>query len=248
MWLTSSMKPRIITAVAVSLAVIVASWLLGSAWEKTHPAMEKINVTGLAQVDFVSDLIVWEAGYERKAYQISDAYALMKSDAALVRKYLTDHGITDAEVVFDAVNIQKSYRSQYINNRYVEEFDGYRLVQGFTVESKDVEKVERVSREISELLNAGLELNSRSPRYYYTKLSELKIDLLSRASKDGKVRAEALAENAGGRLGDLRRADMGIFQITAQNSDEEYTWGGAFNTTSRNKTASITVKMEFAVR
>jgi hypothetical protein len=41
---------------------------------------------------------------------------------------------------------------------------------------------------------------------------------------------------------------MGIFQITAQNSDEEYTWGGAFNTSDKLKTASITVRMEFGVR
>ena len=43
--------------------------------------------------------------------------------------------------------------------------------------------VEAISREISELLNRGIELNSRSPEYYYTKLAELKLDLLQRAAK-----------------------------------------------------------------
>jgi hypothetical protein len=41
---------------------------------------------------------------------------------------------------------------------------------------------------------------------------------------------------------------MGIFQITAQNSAEDYSWGGTFNTSSKRKTASITVKLEFEIK
>jgi len=40
---------------------------------------------------------------------------------------------------------------------------------------------------------------------------------------------------------------MGIFQITGQNSNEEYSYGGNFNTSSKNKTASITAKLEFGI-
>jgi len=45
----------------------------------------------------------------------------------------------------------------------------------------------------------------------------------------------------------LKTAEMGVFQITGQNSSEDYTYGGAFNTTSKMKTASITVKLAFEV-
>jgi hypothetical protein len=38
---------------------------------------------------------------------------------------------------------------------------------------------------------------------------------------------------------------MGVFQIVAQNSSEEYSWGGSFNTTSKRKTATITVKLDY---
>jgi hypothetical protein len=40
---------------------------------------------------------------------------------------------------------------------------------------------------------------------------------------------------------------MGVFQITAPNSTEGYSWGGAFNTTSKRKTASITVNLDFEI-
>jgi hypothetical protein len=41
---------------------------------------------------------------------------------------------------------------------------------------------------------------------------------------------------------------MGVFQITGQNENEEYSYGGAFNTSSINKTATITVKTEYEVK
>jgi hypothetical protein len=40
---------------------------------------------------------------------------------------------------------------------------------------------------------------------------------------------------------------MGIFQITGQNSSEDYSWGGTFNTEAKKKTASITMRLEFQV-
>ena len=73
----------------------------------------------------------------------------------------------------------------------------------------------------------------------------MKIDLLSKASEDGRLRAETIAEKSDNKLGGLKSADMGVFQIIGQYSDENYTWGGAFNTSNKVKTASITVKMEF---
>jgi hypothetical protein len=36
-----------------------------------------------------------------------------------------------------------------------------------------------------------------------------------------------------------------VFQITGRNTNEEYSYGGAFNTSSKEKTASITLRVEY---
>ena len=41
---------------------------------------------------------------------------------------------------------------------------------------------------------------------------------------------------------------MGVFQIIAQNSNEDYSWDGAFNTSSKQKTATITMRLQFGIR
>jgi hypothetical protein len=72
--------------------------------------------------------------------------------------------------------------------------------------------------------------------------------MIAEATKGARLRAEKIAENSGANLGNLQNAKMGIFQIIAQNSSEEYSWGGAFNTSSKRKTATITMKLTFGIR
>jgi hypothetical protein len=71
--------------------------------------------------------------------------------------------------------------------------------------------------------------------------------MISKATEDARIRAEKIAENSGGNMGELISAKMGIFQITGQNSKEDYSWGGTFNTSSKEKTASITMKLVYKV-
>jgi hypothetical protein len=72
--------------------------------------------------------------------------------------------------------------------------------------------------------------------------------MISKAKEDARLRAERIAESSGSKLGNLISANMGIFQITGQNSTEDYSWGGTFNTSSKEKTASITMRLSYRVK
>ncbi len=233
----------------IALSVITGVFILGNAYKYKFKATETISVTGLAETNFTSDQIVWTGNYSRKTMDLKSAYAQLKEDESKIRAYLKGKGVADGEMVFSAISIDKEFENRLDENGRVtgSEFTGYNLKQNVTVDSKDIEKVEKISREVTELIESGIEFNSSSPSYYYTKLSELKIDLLAKASADAKQRAETIAKNSGSGLGAIKKANMGVFQITGQNSDEDYSYGGAFNTSSKNKTASITIKIEYAV-
>lgn len=237
-----------ITSLIIALAIIISTSILAAAWKKSHQTHNSINVTGLASRDFTSDLIVWSGSFQRKAMTTQEAFAKLKNDMEAIKHYLIGKGISEKEIVFSAVNINKEFeRIRSKNESETEVFTGYNLTQRVEIESKNVDKIEQVSREVTELIDKGVEFYSDAPRYYYTKLADLKIEMLASATKDARIRAEKIAENAGGSLDNLTFADMGIFQITGQNSAEEYSWGGTFNTSSKNKTASITVKLEFSI-
>lgn len=233
----------------IAASVIITGYILGHAYLSKGKPDPVISVTGLGEQSFDSDLIVWRANFSRKSMDLKEAYAELNADVRRVKSYLKSQGIATDEVVFDAADIQKEFATEYDENGNVRGsyFTGYNLTQSLKVQSKNVDLVEKTSREVSQLIDAGIELNSFSPEYYYTKLAELKLKMIEQATKDAHERAEKIAENGGGSLGKLKKATMGVFQITAENSSEDYEWGGSFNTTSKRKTANITMRLEYEV-
>jgi hypothetical protein len=236
-----------IPSLIIGSAVVLGLWILAGAYKYKFKAAETISVTGLAEKDFTSDLIVWSGSFNRYSYELKTAYAALKQDEATIKLYLNSKGIADSNIVFSAVTTTKNYQRKYDKDgiEISSEFTGYTLTGSVRVESRDITRVEKLSREITELLEKGIELNSNPPEYFYTQLNELKIDLLAKASEDAKTRAETIARNSGGSLGGIKKATMGVFQITGKNSNEDYSYGGAFNTSSREKTASITLKVDY---
>ncbi|MFT4678767.1 MAG: hypothetical protein ACI9RU_001129 [Litorivivens sp.] len=239
-----------IPAVVFSIAIVLAAFVLGNAFMNRNAREGSISVTGLGKTDFTSDLIVWTASFSKVNFDLKEAYSDLEKDKALVAEYLENKGIERSKFVFGSVNTQKNTQAVYSDEgRYLyEEFTGYTLDQSVEVKSKKVEKVENVSREITELLHQGVQVYSNNPRYYYTQLEDLKVEMISRATENAFLRASKIAENSGAQLSELTVANMGIFQITGQHSVEDYSWGGAFNTTSKEKTASITMKLTYKVK
>ena len=236
-----------LSAIIFALAIVLSAFILGYSFMNRNKPSGSISVTGLGKADFTSDLIVWEGSFSEESINLQQAYSDLEKDKKIISAYLLSKGIKEDELVFNAVYTRKDTRRKYTSDgKYIgDEFLGYELTQSLQIDSRDVEKVEEVSREITELLNKGIQFYSQAPRYYYTKLADLKIEMISKATADAKTRAETIAENSGGNLGRLISAKMGIFQITGQNSTEDYTWGGTFNTESKEKTASITMKLVY---
>jgi len=236
-------------ALIIAAALIVAAFLFSSAFKNRNQSNDTISVTGLGKKDFTSDLIVWSGSFSKKSMNLKDAYASLDADREKIKNYLVSKGIAATDIVFSAVNFNKDFDYVYNDNGTTRQqtFTGFNLTQTVSVQSKEVNSIEEISRQSSELINSGVEFYSNPPEYYYTKLAELKIKMIAEATKDARIRAESIAQNAGASLGHLKKSDMGVFQITGQNSSEDFSYGGSFNTTSKNKTANITVKLVYQV-
>jgi hypothetical protein len=252
---TTGIVRSIVTLISVfmiAVALVACTWIFtkGFVSYKTN-GNGGLSATGSASVDFESDLIVWRGTYSTYAKTTSDAYSNLNRDADRIRDYLDDYGISEDDVVFSAIDISKRYVSNYNDegNYIGDTFDGYELSQTVTVSSEDVDTVEEVSRDITELIEKGVQFTSNSPEYYYKDLDSLKLELVKAATENAKERIDLMAEGSGCRPGKLVSSNLGVFQITAKNSaDDEYSSGGTYNTSSRMKTATITVKLNYTVQ
>lgn len=237
-------------AIIFGIAIVLSSFLLGNSYVKRTQTKGNLLVTGLGKIDFTSDLIVWSGSFSQESSDMQNAYSKLETDRQKVLDYFTQKGISANEIVFDAVTTDYLYESKYSDEGdYIgQEQIGYKLTLNVTITSHEVDEVEKISREVTELINQGVNFYSYSPSYYFTKLSDLKLELIQKATEDARTRAEKIAQNSGSKIGKLLSATMGVFQITGQYSNEDYSWGGVYNTSSKFKTASITVRLNYEVK
>jgi len=236
-------------AVIFAVAILGAAYFLANAYQSRGERAGNISVTGLGSKDFESDEILWQGVFETKDKELAVCFDKIKKNRKRIEKYLTERGLATSEIEFRQVVSDEVEKSVYNaeGNYAGSEFEYYELTQMVVVFSKKLDVVAKISREISELLNEGVQIRSMNPEYYYSSLDELKLSLIEQASENGRIRAEQIAKNSNSDLKGLKNARLGVFQILGYNSGESYSWSGTFNTSSRWKTASITVKMDFEV-
>jgi hypothetical protein len=236
----------IILGICFAFATIVSAIILSQAFIKIKTfTVEVISVTGSASKDITSDYIVWNASFSRRDPQMVNAYARLKEDLGTVTEYLVSKGIKKDEIIISQVDTSKIYK-QDENANETNEIEAYRLVQGVEVRSNDVGKVAEVSRKSTQLIENGIEFESQSPKYFYTKLAELKHEMLSLASADARKRAEEIVSSTNSKVGVVRNAQMGVFQITPVNSYDVSGYGEC-DTSSLEKKITAVVRAEFAI-
>lgn len=249
------MESKIKSSIIIGIAIIVTAFILGQSFKKRNENLDSISVIGLGTKDFVSDEILWSGSFTTNSMDIKTAYIKIISDQKIVSNFFIGKGFKSNEFSFGAVNFQKKFReirtvnaeNGYVNTEQV--FNGYEATQSISFSAKKnlqlMKRIEEVSSKTSELINSGIELTSNSIQYTYSNLPSLKQSLIENATRDANERANKIVKTANGDLGKLKGANMGVFQITGQGSTEEDSYGGNNDTFSKNKTARITVRLEY---
>jgi hypothetical protein len=123
----------------------------------------------------------------------------------------------------------------------------YQLNQTVTVQSDDVNKLTDISKKVSTLASQGVIVSVQSLEYYYSKLPDLRISLLTQAVEDAKARAAKIAQGTGRRVGNVQNASIGVVQVMSPNSVDVSDYG-SYDTSSIEKDVMVTVKASFRLR
>ncbi|MFH0985107.1 MAG: SIMPL domain-containing protein [Candidatus Omnitrophota bacterium] len=236
----------IILGLCIAGATIASSLIFSKGFLSVTKFMrEQITVTGSAQKEIKSDYAVWNGSFSRREIEMAVAYQRLQADLQTVKKYLVGKGLGEAEILTSQISTETIYRKNEKGNS-TNDIEGYKLTQSVEVRSKDVYKIAQISRESTELINSGIEFYSGSPDYSYTQLDELKVEMLAKATQNAKLRADNLVKATGNKLGFMRSAKMGVFQITPVNSTEISDWG-VNDTSSLEKKVTAVVNASFSI-
>lgn len=240
---------------ALVLSVFISSSfaLLRGTTKYLFTNKDDISVTGSTAMDFTSDLIVWRASFTKKDLDLKTAYKQIKDDRNSISNFLLSKGVKENEITFKSIDINKDYKYKTkfnVDGDKVDSekiFSGYTLTQEVEISSKEVDLVESISNEVTDLIEKNIFITSYPPKYYYTKLGELKIAMIESAAQDGLLRASTAIQGGGGELGELLETSIGVFQILGKNSNDNFSWGGTLNTLNKEKTAYVNVKQRYEI-
>jgi uncharacterized protein len=244
-------QTALIGTAIIACAVVISTYIFGNAIIKTRTGGNEIKVTGSARKDIDSDFIAWTGKITYRSDNLNSGFQSVKAGVGKLVDYLKSKGLSEKEIVVGAVQSNALYaqnpNNQYDNGNSFRTIQGYDVSQSVTVRSSQVELVEKVSRDSTDLISQGVPLESTNPQFFYTKIGEVKREILGQAAEDARKRAQEIASKSGGALGEVKGARMSPLQITPRYDFEIYDAG--FNDlSSKEKSITAVVTMTFGVR
>lgn len=242
---------RLVGTLAIATAVVASFWILGGAIVRAKGNGEEIRVTGSARRPIRSDFAIWTARIAYRSNEVSGGYENTKRGTDRLIAYLRKQGFGEKEIVRGALKTTKLFAAaqgnEYQNADTFRQIVGYDVSQSVEVRSNQVDKVEAVARESTELLAQGIALESDPPQYLYTKISDVKREILGAAAEDALRRAQEIASKSGAAVGQVRSVRMSPLQITSAFSTE-VSGEGINDTASLDKAITAIVTVSFGIK
>jgi hypothetical protein len=232
-------KPQLIIAGAIIIAVIIG----GIFYTTKKVGGNTLAVTGSARQSVVADNAIWHTTISRNvsASDLKSGYAQLGSDLKVVQVFLTKNGITEASVTVAPIAMNQDY-TQNANDP-----KRYTLMQNIEINTNDVQKITDIAKHVDDIVNAGVLFQSNGLEYYYSKLNESRVTLLTDAITDARARADAMAKSSKQSVGKLQSASSGVVQVLSKGAVEggEY---GQYDTSKIDKEISVTVRATFDIK
>jgi len=229
----------------LALGLVFSSAIISKAIENSKEPRRTVSVKGFAEKKIISDAALWNCQISARSPVITDAYAKIRKDLALVISGLEACGIKKDEIEVLQVSIENIFKTD-AKGRSTGEVENFILRQELNVKTPEVAKIKNIGGEMSKLIEKGVEINSQPPQYFYTKLDELKIELLGKAALDARGRAEQLASSNKASVGPLQKVNQGVFQITPALSTDTSN-SGCYDTSTIEKSIKSVITAKYYI-
>lgn len=212
------METKGIIATAVLAAGIVVAGFAVKDGLKTIKGQRSVAVKGLSEREVLADHVTWPIAYNVTGNDLSSMYEEIERNNKLITAYLIKNGISHDEISQGQSTLQDHGEWQSAGSQYTFR---YIITSVLTVSTSKVELVRKLQNNNSELMKQGIaikangnwEASTTSVKYTYTKLNEIKPQMLEESTKNARVAAEVFAKQSDSEIGEIVSASQGQFSI-----------------------------------
>jgi hypothetical protein len=210
--------------IVIGVSLIIGVLIFTAAWKSNQSSNQTITVTGSAKKEIISDFGILRGTISVTYSSPELAFKELENQRRTLLRYLDKNGFPNDKVELYTIN---SYPIYEISSSGVStgRISGFVYNQRIEISSNDVNKIKKISLDISSIIEDGVNFTVEPPEYHYTKMAELKIEIQAEAAKDAMIRAKKIAEATDRELGPMRSARMGVLQITPKFSNAVSDYG-----------------------
>lgn len=199
----------------IGLGIASGGFLAGESLVKSRLGYRVVTVKGLSERAVKADLGFWPIRFVVTGATLEDARGKLEASEAAVQVFLKEAGFTAGDM--QVQNIQAEDRQAGYNASQSPEAARFVLTEDILVKSTDVQKLATASRRVGDLLRSGVVFSADAynagPSFIFTKVNDLKGEMLSEATKRARESAEQFAAESGAKVGAIQNANQGIIEI-----------------------------------
>lgn len=202
----------------LAIGIALAGYLVSDGLVHLRSSERLVSVRGLSERDVKADLAIWQIQYTVTDNDLGTAQNTLEAQGKKIEAFLKEQGLPEGEVKVQRVDVTDLLAQQYRpdniqNGRYI-------LAKTYLVRTKNVELVDTMFRNVGDLIAKGVILTQGSgPTYVFTQLNTIKPDMIAEATRNAREAAQKFAGDSGARVGDIKAATQGLFQINNRDDD-----------------------------
>jgi len=205
-------------AVAIfAIGLTTSGYVLGDGLRRAKMAERSVTVRGVSERDVTANLATWSIDFSNTGPELGPVQASVERQARAVRSFFQAAGFKPGEVTDSGVSVSRERPSDGYGRSGPEELTVSRTIQ---LRTADVMKARNAFARQAELLRNGVELSGSNITYTFTKLNDLKPEMIGEANRNARRSAEQFARDSGADVGRIRSASQGYFSVGPRDGEE----------------------------
>jgi hypothetical protein len=231
-------------AVILAVGIVLAGALVGRGFAQFRLADRAVSVKGVSERDVRADVGIWPLRFVSTDDLLDRAQQKIEADRRHVLAFLRRSGIDSSKVELQGLEVMDAQANPYqtgpVRSRFV-------VTMTLVVRTADVDRLRAASQAVGDLLTAGVVLSSgpfgTGPTYLFTRLNDLKPQMLAEATANARKAAAEFARESGSHVGGIRRASQGVFEVLPRDQAP-----GIMEASQIEKTLRVVSTVDYALR
>jgi hypothetical protein len=202
-----------------ALGLTTSGYALGDGLRRYKLAEHRtVTVRGVSERNVTADLATWSVSFSHEGEELGSVQQSVEQQASALRHFFQRAGFRPQDITDTDVSLSREQPT----NRDGEPVGSQKLTVSRSIQlrTSDVMKARAAYTRQAELLRAGIELSGSNISYSFTRLNDLKPEMIAEANRNARRSAEQFASDSGVAVGKMKTASQGYFSVGARDGEE----------------------------